>query len=98
METLPPNQPEIRDPWIEKFLAHLATDRGASEFTQRNYRQALIEFARWQIQGSKFEVQRSGLVPTVAWEKLSRDDFRSYLRFLGRNNLSRSATALRFST
>ena len=33
--------PEIEDPWIDKFLAHLATDRGASIYTQRNYRQAL---------------------------------------------------------
>ena len=29
--------------------------------------------------------------------KLQRDDFRSYLRYLGRNNLSRAATSLRFS-
>lgn len=81
-------QPEIRDKWIEQFLAHLATDRGASEFTQRNYRQALLEFARWHLTERK---------AAAAWEKLSRDDFRSYLRFLGRNNLSRAATALRFS-
>jgi site-specific recombinase XerD len=33
----------------------------------------------------------------VAWEKLSRDDFRNYLRFLGRNNLGRAAIQLRFS-
>jgi site-specific recombinase XerD len=88
MEEAPPALPEIRDKWIEQFLAHLATDRGASEFTQRNYRQALIEFARWHLTERK---------SAVAWEKLQRDDFRSYLRFLGRNNLSRAATALRFS-
>ena len=35
------------DKWIQKFLAHLATDRGASVYTQRNYRQALQEFSRW---------------------------------------------------
>ena len=80
--------PEIRDKWIEQFLEHLATDRGASEFTQRNYRQALIEFARWHLTERK---------AAAAWGILSRDDFRSYLRFLGRNNLSRAATALRFS-
>ena len=80
--------PEIRDPWIDKFLAHLATDRGASVFTQRNYRQALLEFARWHL------AERQ----TVAvWGKLQRDDFRGYLRYLGRNHLSRAATALRFS-
>ena len=32
-----------------------------------------------------------------AWEKLQRDDFRGFVRFLGRNNLSRAATQLRFS-
>ena len=32
------------DKWVKKFLAHLATDRGASAYTQRNYRQALAEF------------------------------------------------------
>ena len=35
------------DGWIKKFLTHLATDRGASVYTQRNYRQALLEFSRW---------------------------------------------------
>jgi site-specific recombinase XerD len=32
-----------------------------------------------------------------AWADLQRDDFRSYLRFLGRQNLGRAAIALRFS-
>jgi integrase/recombinase XerC len=84
----PETLPEIRDKWIEKFLAHLATDRGASVYTQRNYQQALIEFARWHLTERK---------SAVAWKKLQRDDFRAYLRYLGRNNLSRAATALRFS-
>ena len=83
------NRPaEIRDPWIGKFLAHLATDRGASVYTQRNYQQALIEFARWHLTERK---------SSAAWEKLQRDDFRAYLRYLGRNKLSRAATSLRFS-
>lgn len=86
--SLQPAPLEIRDKWIEKFLAHLATDRGASEFTQRNYQHALIEFARWHLTERK---------SAVVWEKLQRDDFRSYLRYLGRNNLSRAATSLRFS-
>ncbi|HZI32387.1 MAG TPA: site-specific integrase, partial [Candidatus Binatia bacterium] len=76
---------EIRDKWISKFLAHLATDRGASTYTQRNYQQALTEFARWHLTERKS--------PAV-WENLQRDDFRSYLRFLGRNHLSRAATQL----
>ena len=80
--------PEIRDKWIQKFLAHLATDRGASAYTQRNYGQALMEFARWH------QAERQAL---PGWDKLQRDDFRNYLRYLGRHNLSRAATQLRFS-
>jgi integrase/recombinase XerC len=79
---------ELRDEWIQKFLAHLATDRGASVYTQRNYRAALIEFSRWHQEDRK--------QPPV-WIQLQRDDFRSYLRFLGRNNLGRAAIQLRFS-
>ncbi len=86
-ESRPPN-PEVHDKWIHKFLAHLATDRGASAYTQRNYRQALMEFARWH---------RDEHQALPAWEKLQRDDFRNYLRHLGRHNLSRAATQLRFS-
>jgi len=84
-----PKPPEIRDRWVHKFLAHLATDRGVSAYTQRNYQQALAEFARWHLD------ERQSL---PAWEKLQRDDFRNYLRYLGRHNLSRAATQLRFST
>ena len=78
----------MTDEWAQKFLVHLATDRGASVYTQRNYRQALTEFSRWHLEERKS--------PPV-WEKLQRDDFRSFVRFLGRNNLSRAAVQLRFS-
>src|SRR5207247_917604 len=78
---------EIHDPWIQKFLAHLAAERGASVYTQRNYRQALTEFFRWHQQ----EQQRP-----PEWDKLQRDDYRSYLRWLGRGKLSRAAIQLRF--
>jgi site-specific recombinase XerD len=92
METSPPDAPsaplEIRDAWISKFFAHLATDRGASVYTQRNYQQALVEFARWHLTERKTK---------AVWEDLQRDDFRAYLRFLGRNQLSRAAISLRFS-
>ena len=88
---------DVRDKWIQKFLTHLATDRGASVYTQRNYSQALTEFARWQIESPKSEVQSPKSVPAVGWEKLSRDDFRAFVRFLGRNHLSRAAVQLRFS-
>lgn len=79
---------EIRDPWIEEFLKHLRSECGASVYTERNYRQALNEFARWHQQ----ERQQP-----PAWAGLQRDDFRSYLRFLGRGSLSRAAVRLRFS-
>ncbi len=79
---------EVRDSWTRKFLTHLATDRGASAYTQRNYRDALREFDRWHQ-----EERRS----PPAWETLARDDFRAYLRFLGRHNLGRAAIQLRFS-
>jgi site-specific recombinase XerD len=89
-------KPAADDQWIRKFLAHLATDRDASVYTQRNYRQALIEFARWRTQSPEFEVQSPQPVSVVCWDKLSRDDFRGYLRFLGRQNLGRAAIQLRF--
>jgi len=75
------------DPWSQKFFAHLATDRGASVYTQRNYRQALQEFSHWYR-------EERGTSP--AWETMQRDDFRGYLRFLGRQNLGRAAIQLRF--
>lgn len=78
----------INDASVQKFLTHLATDRGASVYTQRNYQQALTEFYFWHKNERK---------SSPAWEKLSRDDFRIFLRFLGRQKLSRAAIALRFS-
>jgi len=82
MPELEASQPPVNDKWIKKFLQHLATDRGASAYTQRNYRQAMWEFHRWH--------QEERQQPP-AWEQLQRDDFRAYLRFLGRHNLSRAA-------
>lgn len=70
------------------FLNHLATERGASEYTQRNYKQALAEFADWR------QTERKS---APNWIALERDDFRAYLRFLGRQKISRAATRLRFS-
>jgi integrase/recombinase XerC len=78
----------IYDDWIDQFAQHLATDQGASAYTIRNYRQTLGEFHRWHLH----ERQQP-----PAWPSLQRDDFRAYLRHLGRNNLSRAATQLRFS-
>jgi integrase/recombinase XerC len=75
------------DAWLERFFQHLATDRGASAYTQRNYRQALLEFYRWHQEARE---------RPPAWEQLQRDDFRGYLRSLGRHNLGRAAIQLRF--
>src|SRR5258708_6194581 len=62
------------DPWIRKFLAHLASDRGASIYTRRNYRRALDEFLAWYR-------NEHGQIPN--WAALQRDNFRAYLRHLG---------------
>jgi integrase/recombinase XerC len=91
-------KPTPVDKWIQKFLAHLATDRGTSAYTQRNYRQALTEFVRWhQLESPESKVQSAKSQPAIVWDKLQRDDFRNYLRFLGRHNLGRAAIQLRFS-
>jgi len=76
------------DPHTAAFMTHLATDRGASVYTQRNYRQALREFGEWH--------RREGRKDTD-WATLERDDFRAYLRYLGRQQLGRAAIQLRFS-
>lgn len=76
------------DKSILGFLNHLATERGGSPYTLRNYRQTLTEFFVWHQQEREHAPD---------WRNLQRDDFRSYLRFLGRNNKSRAAIQLRFS-
>ncbi len=78
----------VKDASLIGFWEHLRTDRGASVYTQRNYQQTLTEFLHW------FEREHSA---SPDWPKLERDHFRSYLRFLGRSNLSRPAIQLRFS-
>jgi integrase/recombinase XerC len=80
-------EPKV-DPWILKFLTHLSSEKGASAYTGRNYRQALLEFSDW------FENQRRS---APDWPALQRDDFRDFLRFLGRGKLGRSTVQLRFS-
>jgi integrase/recombinase XerC len=88
MASPPQSKLSFANPWVAKFFTHLATDRGASVYTQRNYRQALTEFHNWHEEERHQPPQ---------WESLERDDFRSYLRFLGRQKLGRAAIALRFS-
>ncbi len=88
MSGLPPAAPATTDKCVGDFMQHLSAERGVSQYTLRNYRQALEEFGRWHRQ----ERQQP-----PSWSDLQRDDFRAYLRFLGRNQLSRAATQLRFS-
>ncbi|HVR36403.1 MAG TPA: tyrosine recombinase XerC [Methylomirabilota bacterium] len=76
------------DALAKSFLQHLETERGASVYTRRNYRHALEEFCAWHEQ----ERNRA-----VDWKGVRRDDFRAYLRFLGRRRLGRAAIQLRFS-
>jgi len=83
----PAKSPPV-DKWVEKFLSHLVIDRGVSDYTRRNYAQALGELRAWFSQERK---------SAPLWADLQRDDFRSYLRFLGRQDLGRAAIALRFS-
>jgi integrase/recombinase XerC len=89
-----PNPPEAgagpvpEDRWAKRFLQHLAADKGASIYTQRNYRHALGDFQKWHWTERR---------QAVKWETLERDDFRAYLRYLGRGKLERAAIQLRFS-
>ena len=78
----------VADEWIDKFARHLTADRGVSPYTLRNYTQTLNEFVRWH------QLDRQ---QPPSWRQLERDDFRAYLRHLGRNNLGRAAIQLRFS-
>ncbi len=83
-----PSDAPVADEHIASFLAHLAADRGASPYTQRNYRIALTEFFRWHQQ------ERQQPPP---WTLLQRDDFRAFLRHLGRHQCGRASIQLRFS-
>lgn len=87
MSTPETTEPPV-DAWVEEFRTHLATDRGASEFTHRNYSDALEEFRRWH------EVSRQS---RPAWGSLQRDDFRGFLRHLSQRGLSRATIHLTFS-
>lgn len=73
---------------VNAFLRHLLAARGASEYTHRNYRQSLHEFISWHQETHKSPPR---------WAQLKREDFRAYLRSLGRNQLGRASTQLRFS-
>jgi integrase/recombinase XerC len=81
------NAETIIGPLPAQFLKNLAS-KGGSAYTERNYRQAIVQFSAWTKE------QRGG---PPDWTALRRDDFRYFLRFLGRGKLSRAAIQLRFS-
>lgn len=78
----------VLDATAEGFLRDLETVRNASAYTVRNYRHALVEFTRWH---------RGRRSTDPGWETLTRNDFRLYLRDLGRRGLERSPIHVRFS-
>ena len=86
-----PELTENREPpsdWTDLFFRFLSDEKDASVYTQRNYRQALGEFAEWH---------RDTNESPVCWSELERNDFRLFLRQLGRRELSQAAIRLRFS-
>lgn len=76
------------DETVAQWINYLAGERGSSQYTQRNYAHALREFAAWH---------HTELGGSPQWAELQRDQFRAYLRSLGRSELSRAAVRLRFS-
>ncbi|SVD42044.1 uncharacterized protein METZ01_LOCUS394898, partial [marine metagenome] len=86
-----PEMTEIRDSlsdWTGQFFRFLSDEKDASPYTQRNYQQALDEFMKWN---------RDTNESPVRWSELERNDFRLFLRQLGRKELSQAAIRLRFS-
>ncbi len=84
----PVTAPSPPDEHIAAFLTHLRSERTASAYTTRNYEHALRDFTAWHQESRD---------TAPDWTLLERDDFRSYLRFLGRTKLGRAPIRLRFS-
>ena len=81
------NPPGRRIPGGRQFLQHLATDRGASVYTLRNYRHALREFAAGTSRSEEptpLGTAGAGRLPGLS-------------AFPGATNLGRAAIHLRFS-
>ncbi|HIG31582.1 MAG TPA: tyrosine recombinase XerC [Verrucomicrobiales bacterium] len=76
------------DKWVAEFLDHLQIEIGASPYTLRNYQAALEQYHSWFKEQNAFSPD---------WPLLQKDDFRVFLRHLGRKKLSRAAIQLRFS-
>lgn len=76
------------DPLLTAFYSHLTAERAVSPYTLRNYTQALTEFTAW------YTAQHHH---APRWTEVPREQFRFYLRHLGRQSLSPAAIRLRFS-
>ena len=84
-----PNQNSLSSAdWPGQFFRCLSNEKDAAVYTQRNYQQALNEFEQWY---------RDTNESPVRWNQLERNDFRLFLRQLGRKELSQAAIRLRFS-
>jgi len=84
-----PNQNSLSSTdWPGQFFRFLSNEKDASVYTQRNYQQALNEFEQWYLDTNESPVR---------WSQLERNDFRLFLRQLGRKELSQAAIRLRFS-
>ena len=84
-----PNQNSLSSAdWPGQFFRFLSNEKDASVYTKRNYQQALNEFEQWY---------RDTNESPVRWGQLERNDFRLFLRQLGRKELSQAAIRLRFS-
>jgi integrase/recombinase XerC len=77
-----------QDPLVEEFLRHLSVDRGLSETTRRNYAHSLADLTAWS-QGERNAAPE--------WARLTREDFRSYLRKLSLRGRSRATIQLHFA-
>lgn len=88
MSSLPDGELRENDPVLRDFFRELASARGVSPYTLRNYSQALEEFSTWH---------RETLGEGPKWTTVGREAFRGYLRGLGRRGLGRSSIAVRFS-
>lgn len=88
-QSIPTDPPTTaNDPKVQGFLDHLSAERGVSPYTLRNYTQALHEFTAW------FQAQHQR---PPDWPQIPREEFRFFLRNLGRQSLSPAAIRLRFS-
>lgn len=75
---------------VDEFIAYLKSEKGASQYTVRNYSQAMnrcMEFFNRSISGQDW-----------AWDSQNRDQFRSYIRQISKEGLSGSAIRLQISS